>query len=111
MSCLSESNSNKDVEFISRARDGIAKASALNTDALVFIGGNPENCDVRQKLIFDVVNESHRKGIVAYWYRTAHNARLDITDQIIPGLSYVLMDLDVMSISDAIVQSAVNASA
>lgn len=105
-----DNNNNRDREFKERAKESIAKAIAYDTDALVFIGGNAQGCNIRQKAIFDLVNECHQKGIKAYWYKTPHNARLDITDQIIPGLSYILVDFDIMSISDPITQSAVNPS-
>lgn len=98
----------RDREFKARARESIDRAIAHSTDALVFIGGNSQGCNIRQKAIFDLVNECHEKGIKAYWYKTPHNARLDITDQIIPGLSYILVDFDIMSISDSIVQSALD---
>lgn len=97
-------SSRADKEFEFKALEQIEQASELNSDVLVFIGGNSQGCDRRQKSIFDLVNHCHKKGIRAYWYKTPHNARLDIVDQIIPGASYVIFDLDAMSISGLIKQ-------
>lgn len=94
--------------FINKSKEPIKKALEFNPDALVLIGGNENGCNIRQKEIFDLVNNCHNNGIQAYWYRTPHNARLDISDQIIPGKSYVIVDLDIMSISDPIQQSLIS---
>lgn len=88
--------------FIESALQLCNKARSRQPDALVLIGGNAENSDLRQKEIFDVVNDLHRQGQRAYWYKAPGNATLDIPDQVIPGQAYVIIDLEVMSSSDLI---------
>lgn len=95
---MSEFDSN--TAFRNNAQKSIQEANLQAPDALVLIGGNPEGCDVRQKAIFDIVNDCHKEGVKAYWYKTPHNASLDIPDQVIPGQTYVIVDFDVMSSSE-----------
>lgn len=93
---------------ISRFKDAsLALANTairLGPDALVLIGGNSENCNIRQKEIFYVVNTLHNRGQLSYWYKSANNANLDIPDQVVPGQSYVVVNFDLMSISNVVIQ-------
>lgn len=88
--------------FVEASTKLATEASRLNVDALVLIGGNAEESDVRQKEIFDVVNNLHRAGQQSYWYKSKHNANLDIPDQVVPGQTYVVVNLDVMTISEVV---------
>lgn len=87
--------------FVEASLKLVESAIQVRPDALVLVGGIQEGSGVRQDEILEVINDVHRRGARAYWYKAQKNANLNIPDQVVPGQSYVVIDLDTLSASSA----------